>query len=147
MSLTARFSESMMAVETAGTATKPRRKRDAPFAIRLSKDERAQLEQDAAGAPLGAYIKAKVFSEALPVRMRRTGLAVEDRQLLAKILAMLGASCLSSNLSELACLASIGALAFTPETESELRATLCDVRDMRRHLMLALGIKPEKAAR
>jgi len=34
------------------------RKRAAPFSIRLSLDERARLAMEAAGAPLGAYIKA-----------------------------------------------------------------------------------------
>jgi hypothetical protein len=92
MSLTDNFELRSSGIEPANPAPGKRRKREAPFAIRLSKDERARLERDAAGAPLGAYIKAKVFGTAPPVRMRRTGLAVEDRQALAQALALLGRS-------------------------------------------------------
>lgn len=143
MSLTRTFGIQSFRTEPAHTAPSQRRKRDAPFAIRLTKDERARLEREAAGAPLGTYIKAKVFGSAPPARMRRTGLAVEDRQALAQVLAMLGRSRLSNNLNQLSRLANIGALPMTPETEAELAAALGDVRDMRRLLMIALGLKPE----
>ncbi|MBV1800154.1 hypothetical protein [Siccirubricoccus sp. G192] len=55
------------------------------------------------------------MGDAPPLRLRRTGLAVEDRQALAKALALLGESRLSSNLNQLAHMASIGALPVTPE--------------------------------
>lgn len=122
----------------------PKRKRQAPFAIRLTKDERARLEREAAGAPLGTYIKAKALG-APPLRLRRNGLAVADRQALAKALALLGQSRLSSNLNQLARLANIGALPMTAETEAELAAALADVRTVRRLLVAALGLKPEAA--
>lgn len=57
-------------------------KRPPSFSLRLSADERARLEAEARGAPLGAYIKAKLTGGDVPVRMRRSGLAVEDRQAL-----------------------------------------------------------------
>lgn len=140
MSLIGSFSVSAAPVEPS-PATK--RKREAPFAIRLSRDERVRLEREAAGAPLGTYIKAKVFGSAPPVRTRRAGLVVEDRQVLAQALALLGRSRLSSNLNQLVRLAHIGALPMTPETEAELSAALGDVRNMRCLLMVALGLKPE----
>jgi hypothetical protein len=73
--------------------------------------------------------------------MRRTGLAVEDRQALGQALALLGKSRLSSNLNQLAHLGNIGALPFTPEVESELLEALEDIRSIRRLLMAALGLK------
>ena len=76
---------------------RPKKKRLAPFSIRLSEEERARLAMEAAGAPLGAYIKAKALGSP-PVRARRTGLAVEDRVALAKGLALLGRSHLANNL-------------------------------------------------
>ncbi|MDZ4790835.1 MAG: hypothetical protein SGJ17_06420 [Hyphomicrobiales bacterium] len=120
-----------------------RSKRPAPFSLRLSEAERARLIDEAGAAPLGAYIKAKLLGNALPVRMRRTGLAVEDRKALAQALALLGSSRLSSNLNQLAHAAHIGALLVTPETEAELMAALSDVRRMRGLLLTALGLKPE----
>ena len=147
MSLTRTLDNLPHAAGPAKAAPAPKRKRDAPFAIRLSRDERARLEHEAAGTPLGTYIKSRLFGSAPLARMRRTGLAVQDRQALARVLAMLGRSRLSGNLNQLARLAHVGALPMTPETEAELQAALRDIRDMRRLLLMALGLKPEDAAR
>ena len=121
-------------------AAKPqRKKRTAPFCIRLNEEQRTQLANEAAGAPLGAYIKAKALGE--PLRKRRTGLSIEDREALAKTLALLGKSRLSNNLNQLAHAANIGSLPMTPETEEFLRDCLNDVREIRRLLMRALGMQ------
>ncbi len=124
-------------------SVKRRRERPAPFSIRLSADERARLAKEAAGAPLGAYIKAKVLGESAPIRARRSGLAVEDRAGLAQALALLGRSQVTGNLAEMAQAVRSGSLPLTPETEAELLAALHGVHDMRRLLLLALGLKPE----
>jgi len=76
-------------VATLPGSAKIRNKRPAPFSIRLSDSEKKRLLDDAASAPLGSYMKATLFGAALLVRMRRTGLAVEDRTALAKALALL----------------------------------------------------------
>lgn len=144
MSLIGSFSESANPVEP--PIVRPKRKRDTPFAIRLSRDERARLVTEAAGAPLGTYIKAKALG-APPMRVRRTGIVFEDRQSFAQALGLLGKSRLSSNLNQLAKLANTGSLPLTPEVEAELLAALADVRAIRRLLMTALGLKPEDAAR
>jgi len=38
-----------------------KKKREAPFSLRLTFEERAQLEAAAGGEPLGAYIKSVLF--------------------------------------------------------------------------------------
>lgn len=116
--------------------------RPAPFSLRLSVEERARLEREAAGAPLGGYIRAKVLGDA-PLRNRASGLAIEDRKALAQVLALLGHTRLASNLNQIAHVANIGALPVTPETEEELRAALAAVREIRDLLITALGMKPE----
>lgn len=93
--------------------------------------------------PLGSYIKAKALGER-PLRSRRSGISVEDRQALAKALALLGRSRLSSNLNQLAHAANIGSLPMTPETEEFLHECLRDVREVRRLLMTALGLQGER---
>ena len=123
-------------------SSNPKKRRPSPFCIRLSESQRARLVDEAAGAPLGAYIKAKALGE--PLRNRRTGLPIEDRDALAKTLALLGKSHLSSNLNQLAHAANIGSLPMTPETEEFLRDCLRDVRDIRGLLMTALGLKAER---
>jgi len=118
-------------------------RRTSPFSLRLTEAERARLEREAGGAPLGAFIKAKALGDT-KVRLRRTGLSIQDREALARVLALLGSSRLANNLNQLAYAANIGALPFTTEVESELRETLEDVREMRALLLQALGIKQEE---
>lgn len=123
-------------------AGKAIRKRPPPFPIRLTPDERSRLTADAAGLPLATYIKAKLFNTAA-LRVRRTGLSIADRQAHAQALALLGGSHLASNLNQLAHAVNIGVLPVTPETEAVLFEAVNDVREIRRLLMTALGLKPE----
>lgn len=118
-------------------------KRAAPFSIRLSESERVRLTAEAGGIPLGAFIKAKALGDALPAR--RSGLAVEDRKALAKVLALLGGTRLSSHIGEMAKLASTGSLPITPETLCELNACLEEIKALRALLMQALGLRAEHA--
>ncbi|RKF06996.1 hypothetical protein DEM25_003695 [Oceaniradius stylonematis] len=129
--------------EFAASATpkphKPKRKRPAPFSIRLNDAELAKLLDEAKGAPLSAYIKAKALGA--PLRLRRSGLSIKDRQALAQALALLGNGDLAKSLSEIAHAASIGVLPLTPETESVLLRAVQDVRGVRRLLVQALGLQ------
>jgi hypothetical protein len=79
------------------------------------------------------------------MRVRRTGLPIQDKEAHARALALLGRSHLSSNLNQIAHAVNTGTLPVTPETEAELFAALRDVRELRRLLLLALGLKPEDA--
>lgn len=130
------------AATPAGSGKSSPRRRCSPFSLRLSAEERARLEREAAGAPLGGYIKAKVLTGA-PLRARRTGLAVQDREALGQALALLGRSRLTSNLNQIAHAVNIGSLPITPETEDELYAALRDVRSIRTLMLTALGLQPE----
>lgn len=122
--------------------SKKRKKREAPFSLRLSVAERERLLQEAGGAALGAYIKAKVLGTPA-MRMRRSGADLQDRKAIAQVLALLGGSRIANNLNQLAHAANIGALPVTPETEEDLRETLRDVKAIRHLLMVALGLRPE----
>jgi len=128
------------------TDSAPRKKRLPPLSLRLSVAERERLTREAAGAPLGPYIRAKALGGP-PLRGRRSGVSVEDRQAMAKALALLGSSRLPGNLNQLARLAHIGALPVSPGTGEELRAALADVRAIRRLLMTALGVQREGAVK
>ncbi len=141
MSLTGGFNTQHGVDAVAGSIA--RAKRPAPFSLRFSDDERARLVRDAAGVPLGTYIKAKVFGTEASLRQRRTGLAIEDRQAVAQVLALLGSNRLANNLNQLAHAANIGTLPMTPETEAELLAAFRDVRAIRHLLLTALGMRPE----
>lgn len=112
--------------------------------MRLNEGERARLIAEAKGAPLGTYIKAKVLGDSAPLRLRRVGIPIEDRTALAQLVALLGQSRIANNLNQLAYAANIGSLPVTPETEAELLAALRDLRELRRLLMIALGLQPDE---
>ncbi|MFT3809959.1 MAG: plasmid mobilization relaxosome protein MobC [Micropepsaceae bacterium] len=126
-----------------GKSPAPHGRAGRPFSLRLSADERARLTREASGAPLGPYIRAKVLGDPPPVAARRSGLPVEDRKALAQVLALLGQSRIASNLNQLAHAAHIGALAIDPEIERDLTDAIAFVRELRRLLLAALGLKPE----
>ncbi|ARC35985.1 hypothetical protein A6J80_05945 [Paracoccus yeei] len=113
-----------------------------PFSLRLTFEERAQLERDAAGMALGAYIRSRLFGDDVPPRRTRGKFPVKDKAALAKVLAVLGASRLSQNINQLARAVNIGALPVTPETDAELRDACRAVMDMRDELLRALGKMP-----
>ncbi|MEO1493565.1 MAG: plasmid mobilization relaxosome protein MobC [Pseudomonadota bacterium] len=117
--------------------------RTPPFSLRLSFEERAKLERQAGGMPLGTYIKSQVFSEQAETYRKRRKPAEADQKLLAEVLACLGSSRLANNLNQLAKAANTGALFCDAQTKSELTRACDDVRAMRLLLMQALGLKVE----
>lgn len=110
-----------------------------PFSLRLSTVERNQLEQAAAGMPLGGYIRARLFDGDLTPRRSRGRTPVKDHAALAQLLGMLGNMRLASNLNQLARAANIGTLPVTPEVEEDLAKACAAVIAMRAELMRALG--------
>ena len=115
---------------TAATASQndARQKSPTPFSLLLSFEERFALERAAAGAPLGAYIRQKLFDGDLTPRRTRGHHPVKDHAALGKVLGALGASRLSSNLNQMARAAHIGALPVTPELEEELLDACAQIR-------------------
>lgn len=111
-----------------------RRKRPAPFSIRLSDTERAALEREAAGQPLGAHIRAKLLN-------KRPAAAKSDPVMLARILGVLGKSELASRLCLLAVAAESGSLPVDDEVTDDLKQACADVREIRLILIRALGLR------
>lgn len=117
-----------------------RSKTPPPFSLRLTFEERAALDKAANGLPLSAYIRAILFEQELPKVRRRGTKPVADHVALAKVLACLGSSRLSSNLNQLAKAVYSGSLPVTPDTENELRSACEDIAAMRAALLTALGL-------
>jgi len=117
-----------------------RKKRPAPFSLRLTYKERARLEAAAGYMPLGAFIKGRLF-DGLPVVPRQNRAPKADRTIIAKLLGALGHSRLSANMNQIAKAANIGALPVTPDLESDLKAACTDIAVMRQSLLKALGVK------
>jgi hypothetical protein len=94
-----------------------------PFSLRLTFEERAMLETAAAGMPVGAYIREKLFGPDASHRKTRGKAPVKDHQALARVLGALGGSRLASNLNQLAKAAHMGALPVSAEMAETTRST------------------------
>jgi Mobilization protein NikA len=111
-----------------------------PFSLRLTFEERARLERDAAGMALGAYIRSQVLGENAAPRKVRNKVPVKDHELLAEVLGLLGQTRIANNLNQMTKLAHSGALPITPDTEIELLAACVAVQDIRSAILGAMGL-------
>lgn len=116
-------------------AAKPKKKREAPFSLRLTFKEKAALRKLAGKMPLGAFIKA-VLKEV--VQQGKTVTPPPDSEALGRVLGQLGQSRLSSNVNQLAKAVNQGTLPVTPETEAEIKEACRAIAEMRDELMRAL---------
>jgi hypothetical protein len=117
------------------------KKREAPFSLRLTFEERAALEKAANGLSLGTYIKAVLFGQDLQKVRRRSKVPVHDHAALARVLAALGSARLSNNLNQLARGVNTGTLpVLLPETDADIREACADIAAMRKALIEALGL-------
>jgi hypothetical protein len=109
-------------------------KRTPPFSIRLSKDERAELEKraTAAGLTIGGYCKSVIFNSPPPRRSRRPPI---DKIELARLLGEIGR--LGNNLNQIAHKLHMESLIEIPELESALK----DLAILRASVVMALGYK------
>ena len=126
---------------SAHNVTKPK-KRQPPFSMRLTDNERAFLDQHSGSLSLAGYIRKRVFGEKAEKR-RPVKRPVPDTALLAQVLSELGASRLSSNINQLAKHANMGTLDVSPETEREIENACREIHTMRMLLIAALGVQPE----
>lgn len=113
------------------------------FTLRLTAKQRQQLEAKAKGQPLGTYVRGQLFDNngaIKPLKARSVG----DPQAIARILAELGRSNLSKNMSDLRDLANAGALPVSEETCLALTQACKDISDIRLMLIRALGLRRGK---
>lgn len=116
-------------------------KREAPFSLRLTFEERTRLRAAAGDFPIAAYIKSLLFADDAQAYRTRGKSPLKDHKALAEVLACLGASRIANNLNQLARAANSGSLYFDRETKAQIDAACGDIQVMRQLLMEALGMK------
>ncbi len=112
-----------------------------PFSLRLTFEERAKLERDAAGMSLGAFIRRRLLDPDAIAPRKRGKFPVKDHQALAQLLGLLGQSRLANNVNQLAKAANSGSLPVTPDTEAALLTAVAEVWHMRQLLIQALDLE------
>lgn len=115
------------------------------ISLRVTDDEKAQLERDAAGMSRSAYIREKLFGKSAKTRRTRGKFPVKDYEALGRVLGLLGRSGLYSDMHRLLLAIEEGRVAMDKEIIAEIRQTHADIAAMRRDLVKALGLKPDQA--
>lgn len=124
-------------------AKRRKRQRDVvlhPVSLRMTFEEKANLEKAAAGMSVAAYIRWRLFDPKSPPPKRRATMPIKDHKLLAKLLALLGHSRMANNINQLARAANTGSLPLTPETENALVVAAREIQLMRDLLIQALNV-------
>jgi uncharacterized protein (DUF1778 family) len=120
---------------------KTKKDKTTPISVRVTTEEKHQLQQAAGRSSVSDYVRMRIFSG--DARLRAAPAPTTNMRQLAHILAALGHSELAPTLRKLLKAARIGALPASPETEEAIR-NACDATiEMRSALMSALGLRNE----
>jgi glyoxylate carboligase len=122
-------------------AQQSRRKSYAPISIRFTPEERAQLERDAAGQALSAYVRACALRKVSARKTYKT--PIKDYRVLANIIGYFSKSNTFSDIKALLQASEAQTLYLEPEVKTALLAACNDISVMRHDLVAALGVKPE----
>ncbi len=114
-------------------------KREAPFSIRFTDEERALLNMRSGTMPVASYIKSVLFAEDAPKYRKRSKTPSADQKAIAELLARLGASRSASNLNQIAKAANQGMLFVDEDLKENLNRACAEVAWIRTTLLQALG--------
>lgn len=122
-----------------------RKKRLSPLSVRLSAEQRAQLERDAVGMSLNAYVLSKLFDDpnAEKKRKRRRKPPTKRDKAIASALRRLAHSGIAAYLASQIVAQEEGRLGLSKDEEAELREAYTECYRIRRDLVEALGLHAE----
>lgn len=123
--------------------TSPRqRAADSPrITLRLTDEEREQLEKLAAGQSISAYVRSCMFGKDASPRKIKLREPVKDQEALAQVLGLLGQSRLANNLNQIAHGVNMGTLPLDEHVEQEIKEACARIAWIRVKLIEALGLK------
>ena len=125
-------------------ARQKKRRRLPPLSIRLSVEERADLQARAGDLPVSAYAKGLLFAVTANPARRSPRNPTLDHQILGQLLGALGRSEIAPHLRELADAARSGSLPLDETTTAHLHAACSDIALMRSEVMRALGMRDDR---
>lgn len=115
-------------------------KQSVTLSVRLTLEERDRLEALAGERPVSAYVRSRLFGTG-GTRRRSKRRQTPDNAALAQVLAALGRSDLSASMKWIQGSIEGGAVRLNPEESLALRDACADISQMRRDLIMALGLK------
>ena len=114
-----------------------------PISVRVSWEEKQAFEKLSGPMPISRYIKEAILEEGKRPRASRK-LAEPDREIIAKLLGVLGQSRLSSNINQLARAANSGSLPVNEDVIKALNEAADAILWIRDSLIQALGLKSQR---
>lgn len=111
--------------------------------LRVTDQEKAQLERDAAGMSRSAYIRKQLFGEAAMPRKTRGKHPVKDYEALGRVLGLLGRSNLPNDLNALNWAVQNQVIKLDAATQCAIRDACKNIAAIRADLIKALGLKSD----
>jgi hypothetical protein len=105
-----------------------------PFSLRLTREERAQLNARAGAQPLGAFIREQLLGDNVKKRRKSRKPRVGDQKL-SFVLSLLGEQRIASNLNQLARHANMGTLDFDDDVLEEIQEACAAMIAIRNFLL------------
>ncbi len=123
-------------------ASKPKpKKRLAPLSVRLSVEQRAQLERDAVGMSLNAYVLSRLFDGSKPKKRKRP--PTKRDKAIGRALRRLAHSGMAAYLMSQIVAQEEGRLGLCKDEEAALREAYAECYRIRCDLMEALGVQSD----
>ncbi len=117
-------------------------KRMAPLSVRLSKEQRTQLEHDAVSMSLNAYVISKLFDDPVKPKRRRKEPTQKDKAIARALRQLSQAGLIGYLLSQIEAIEE-HRLQIPEDEEKQLRQTYADCCNLRRDLIEAMGLEAE----
>ena len=111
------------------------------LSFRVTAEERAYLEDQAAGLPMSTFLKDCLLGDTTKPKRTRGKRPIKDFDALARILGKLGRADLPNRMTRLILAIEEGRALVDQDLVDELRASIADIAMMRRDLVQALGLK------
>lgn len=115
-------------------------KRMAPLSVRLSKEQRAQLECDAVSMSLNAYVISKLFDDPAKLKRRRKEPTQKDKAIARALRQLSQAGLIGYLLSQIEAIEE-HRLQLPEDEEKQLRQAYADCCNLRRDLIEAMGLE------
>ncbi len=118
-----------------------------PVSIRVTAQEKRELQQMAGVKPISSYIRQRLFGDAVAARpkqyLKKQRQPRIDHVEIARLLGMFGKSQLATSMLALSLAVQAGELQVTAEVASQIECACNDIKDIRSSLVMALGMKPQ----
>lgn len=124
--------------------TKRRRKRKRspkPVFVRVTSEERDQLEKNAGDLTISAYVRSRCIGSAAEPHRTRGKKPVKDYEALCQVLGALGKSKLPNNVNQIAKAINTGTLELPEVTEAAMLEAAYNIAYIRLTLIKALGLQ------